>query len=145
MISTEIEGQLNAQERKLLMDAVINAPIKPQIIIEVGTWCGGGSTLHLLAALEKNDKGHLWGIEADPAIYERMMENITKKAAAAARLFTPIFGFSQNVIPKWLAELPKDAMVDFVFLDGGDNPYEQITEFNLLNPRIPVAGVTVFL
>jgi hypothetical protein len=31
-------------------------------------------------------------------------------------------------------------MVDFAFLDGGNNPREQIDEFRLLDPLIPVGG-----
>ena len=30
--------------------------------------------------------------------------------------------------------------VDFAFLDGGNNPREQIDEFHLLDPHIPVGG-----
>jgi len=140
MPSVAIEGQLSPEERQILINSVLNVSKKPQVVIEVGTWLGGGSTLHLLRALETNGVGHLWGIEVDSGIYERMVENITKGAPEAVSRFTPIFGFSQVVIPKWLAELPRDVMVDLAFLDGGDNPDEQITEFNLLNPRIPVGG-----
>ena len=69
MPAPEIPGQLNATERRLLTEAITLAPKKPEILIEVGTWLGGGSTLHILRALEKNDAGHLWGIEADRSIY----------------------------------------------------------------------------
>lgn len=61
-------------------------------------------------------------------------------APEAAHRFTPLFGFSQNIIPQWLAEQGQNAVVDVVFLDGGDNPLEQITEFQLLADRIPVGG-----
>jgi predicted O-methyltransferase YrrM len=136
----EAEGQLNPEERQLLISAVLDAPSKPKAVLEVGTWLGGGSTLHFLRALEQNGEGHLWGIEADRAIYERMLANIRTRAPEAAHRFTPIFGFSQDVIPRWLAEQGPDAVVDVVFLDGGDNPFEQITEFRLLADRIPVGG-----
>ena len=65
----------------------------------------------------------------------------TKPAApeASAR-FSPLFGFSQNVIPEWLAGQPRDLAVDLAFLDGGNRPMEQIEEFQLLDPRIPVGG-----
>jgi hypothetical protein len=42
--------------------------------------------------------------------------------------------------PRWLAERGAADQVDFVFLDGGDNPLEQIIEFKLLADRIPVGG-----
>ena len=141
MISTpQIEGQLNDSERKLLTDAITNAAQKPKIVIEVGTWLGGGSTLHILRALEKNGDGHLWGIEADKSTYERMLANIRTAAPEASGRFTPLFGFSNEVIPHWIKGLPSDAKVDFAFLDGGNNPGEQIEEFQLLDPLIPVGG-----
>ena len=135
-----IEGQLNATERKLLTAAITQVTKKPQVVIEVGTWLGGGSTLHILRALEQNGAGHLWGVEADRSIYERMLANIRAAAPAASGRFTPIIGFSQDIIPQWLAERGKDVKVDFAFLDGGNNPGEQIDEFHLLDPFIPVGG-----
>ena len=136
----EISGQMNAEERRILREAVLDASPKPQVVIEVGTWLGGGSTLHLLRALEENGAGHLWGIESDRSIYEAMLANIRAAAPEAVDRFTPLFGRSNEVIPQWLSEQPKDFSVDVAFLDGGDNPLEQITEFKLLDPYIPVGG-----
>jgi predicted O-methyltransferase YrrM len=136
----EIAGQLNDQERCILSAAVLDAPKKPEILLEVGTWLGGGSTLHILRALERNGVGHLWGIEADRAIYDKMFANIRAGAGDASYRFTPLLGFSQDVIPKWIAEHRHKLVVDFVFLDGGNNPGEQIEEFQLLDPYIPVGG-----
>lgn len=138
-----IDGQLSAGERQLLTDAVLRPSRKPQVVLEVGTWLGGGSTLHILRALHQNNEGHLWGIEADQSIYERMIKNIGLAAPDALSRFTALFGKSQKVIPKWLAEQDQnpDFQIDLVFLDGGNNPLEQITEFELLKDRIPVGGV----
>jgi predicted O-methyltransferase YrrM len=135
-----IDGQLNEDERNFITNAILNAPKKPQVALEVGTWLGGGSTLHILRALEKNGVGHLYGIEAEPSIYERMIANIQKAAPEAAERFTPVFGYSDDAIPALLAKQPADFTVDFVFLDGGNNPMEQITEFRLLDKYIPVGG-----
>jgi len=137
---TSIEGQLNEKERSFITNAILNAPVKPRVTLEVGTWLGGGSTLHILRALEKNGQGHLYGIEADASIYERMVANLRKAAPEAADRFTPIFGFSDEAIPKWVVEQGKDLALDFVFLDGGNNPMEQIVEFQLLDKYIPVGG-----
>jgi predicted O-methyltransferase YrrM len=136
----EIEGQLNAAERRLITDAILGAAKKPVVALEVGTWLGGGSTLHILRALEQNGTGHLWGIEVDRSIYERMIASIRAAAPVEAQRFTPIFGFSQDVLKQWRKEQPANVMVDFVFLDGGNNPREQIEEFELLDPVIPVGG-----
>jgi predicted O-methyltransferase YrrM len=136
-----IEGQLNAAERQLLASAILGAPKKPKIIVEVGTWLGGGSSVHILNALEQNGQGHLWGIEADQAIFDQMIANLRKAAPAALHRFTPLFGFSQKVIPQWLAGQAAEIQIDLVFLDGGNNPREQITEFHLLEPHMPVGAI----
>jgi len=135
-----IEGQLNAEERGLITSTILNAPVKPKVAVEVGTWLGGGGTLHILRALQKNGEGHLWGVEASKDIYEKMIASIRAAAPEAADRFTPLLGFSTELLPLWLKELPAAAEIDFVFLDGGDNPYEQIEEFKLLSPRVKVDG-----
>lgn len=140
MTTTLIEGQLNTAERKLLSDAIVNAAKKPEVVIEVGTWLGGGSTLHILRALQQNGTGHLWGVEADRSIYERMLANIRAAVPEACGRFTPLFGFSQEVIPQWIKERGEGLRVDFAFLDGGNRPMEQVDEFKLLDPLIPVGG-----
>jgi len=140
-MATEVAGQLNAEERRLITKAVLDAPRKPKIILEVGTWLGGGSTLHLLRALEQNGEGHLWGIEADRSIYNQMLANIRLAAPEAIHRFTALLGPSHKVIPKWLQQPGAHTQVDIVFLDGGNNPGEQIKEFHLLDSHIPVGGL----
>ncbi len=135
-----IEGQLSQEERRLLTQAILQSDPKPETVIEVGTWLGGGSTLHILHALQQNGCGHLWGVEADRGIYDRMLANIQKAVPEAAARFTPLFGLSDQVIPKWISEKGNTLRVDFAFLDGGDNPNEQILEFQQLDPHIPVGG-----
>lgn len=137
--STEIEGQLSPEERAFISKAILEAPLKPQVVLEVGTWLGGGSTLHILRALQKNGVGHLWGVEAEKGIYERMIANIRSAVPEAADRFTPLLGLSTLVLPEWLRTL-KDK-IDVVFLDGGGNPVEQIQEFKLLAPHIKIGGV----
>jgi len=136
----EIEGQLNEAERRLIMDAISGAAKKPLVAIEVGTWLGGGSTLHILRALERNGAGHLWGIEVNRSIYDRMLANIRTAAPVEAKRFTPLFGFSNVVLKQWIKEQPPGTRVDYCFLDGGNNPREQIEEFELLDPLIPIGG-----
>ncbi|WCJ60863.1 class I SAM-dependent methyltransferase [Fontisphaera persica] len=135
-----LEGQLNAVERQLLEDAVRTAPRPPRVVLEVGTWLGGGSTLHLLRALEARGSGHLWGIEADPEIFAQMKANLQQAAPQLMHRFTPLLGFSQQVIPRWLAEQAPGFEIDLVFLDGGNRPMEQMDEFFLLDPHLPVGA-----
>ncbi len=138
-MSLEIPGQLNSEEREIVLAAIID--IKPRAALEVGTWMGGGSTATILRGLQQNQKGHLWGIEADRSTYEQMLENIRLAVPGAAVRFTPLFGFSQEVIPKWLADQDRQFEIDFVFLDGGNNPGEQISEFELIDPYMPVGAI----
>jgi hypothetical protein len=140
MTSAVIEGQLNPAERELLTDAILKAPSKPEIVIEVGTWLGGGSTVSFLRALHQNGTGHLWGVEADRSVYDRMMANLTTLAPEVMGHFTPLFGFSHEVLPRWIAEQKKPLRIDVAFLDGGNNPAEQIVEFDLLDPYLPVGA-----
>jgi hypothetical protein len=81
------------------------------------------------------------GNQADAAIYERMIENLKRAASEAMARFTPLFGRSQKVIPKWIAEQGSDFQIDLAFLDGGNNPLEQITEFHLIDPHMPLGAI----
>jgi predicted O-methyltransferase YrrM len=141
LMHNQIEGQLNATERQLLTEAIRSGPRQPKAALEVGTWLGGGSTAHILNALESNGTGHLWGIEADRSIYEQMIRNLEKAVPHALHRFTPLFGFSQQVIPGWLAQQDAGFEIDFAFLDGGNRPMEQITEFRLIDPYMPVGAI----
>ena len=69
------------------------------------------------------------------------MQNLRRSAPEALDRFTPLFGFSEQVVPKLLAEQGSGFQIDMAFLDGGDNPREQITEFELLDPLMPVGAV----
>ena len=139
-MTTEIEGQLNAREREILGESILNANPRPKIVLEVGTWLGGGSTVHFLRALEKNGEGHLYGIECDRSIYEQMIANIRAATPEALHRFTPLFGFSQQVLPKWLGEQKPGFQIDIAFLDGGNHPLEQLEEFWLIDAYMPVGS-----
>jgi hypothetical protein len=139
-MAAEIEGQLNAREREILTAAILEKKPHPQIVLEIGTWLGGGSTIHFLRALEKNGEGRLYGIECDRSIYDCMIENIGKAAPEALHRFTPLFGLSQQIIPKWISAQKPEFQIDVVFLDGGSNPMEQMEEFWLIDARMPVGA-----
>ena len=121
-----IEGQLNAEERRILTEAIRNAPQPPRTLVEVGTWLGGGSTLHILRAMQANGVGHLWGIEAHREMYERMIANLRAAAPDALDRFTPLFGFSEKVIPRWLAELPTGQREAIDLRVVGGLPYTEV-------------------
>lgn len=142
MSQPEIAGQLSSGERQLLSDVLTSKQNgwSPKCAIEVGTWLGGGSTLHILRALHQNQEGHLWGVEYSREIYDKMIANLRSAIPEALDRFTPLFGKSEEVIPNWLKTLPEGTAVDFAFLDGGDSPSEQVSEFQLLDSHMPVGS-----
>jgi len=134
-----LEGQLNSAERNLIFDIVTRLLPEKPVCLEVGTYKGGGSTLHILKALSRGD-GILFGIEASKTIYQEMKASLLFHQPDLCRRFTPLWGFSQQVIPS-LVNSGRLQKVNFAFLDGGNNPCEQIDEFFILDPLMPVGSV----
>jgi predicted O-methyltransferase YrrM len=130
-----IESQLSPSEKAILRQTVLKFACPK--ILEIGTYKGGGSTLTFLEALKHQNSGRLIGIEADPDVFAEMKANIASVDPGYFAFFEPIIGFSQSVIPGLLT---KYSRFDLVFLDGGNNPREQIEEFELLKDAIPVGG-----
>lgn len=130
-----IESQLHPEEKDILSSTLLTIP-KPNVL-EIGTYKGGGSTLTFLEGLKRKNSGRLIGIEADPDVFAEMKANIASVDPGYFDFFEPISGFSQNVIPGLLKRYPH---FDLAFLDGGNNPREQIEEFELLKDAIPVGG-----
>ena len=88
-MNPDIEGQLSKDERQLLVDTVLKMAAPPQIVVEVGTWLGGGSTLYILRALHQLGSGRHWGIESNKDIYEKMIAAMRAAAPEAMDRFTP--------------------------------------------------------
>jgi predicted O-methyltransferase YrrM len=130
-----IESQLSSSEKAILRQAV--EKFASPRILEIGTYKGGGSTLTFLEALKSKDCGRLIGVEASAEVFAEMKANIESVDADYSRFFEAIEGFSQQVIPKILTGI---STLDIVFLDGGNNPREQIEEFELIKNSIPVGG-----
>jgi len=130
-----IESQLCDGEKSILRERVSHFG-KPTIL-EVGTYKGGGSTLTFLEALRSGGGGKLYGVEADSSVFAEMKANIESVDPSYFAFFEPIQGFSQAVIPGLLKHV---SAFELAFLDGGNNPQEQIDEFRLLADAIPVGG-----
>jgi predicted O-methyltransferase YrrM len=130
-----IESQLSPSEKAILKQAV-EAFTSPRIL-EIGTYKGGGSTLAFLEAIKCRGNGSLIGVEASAAVFSEMKANIESVDPDYFRYFEAIEGFSQQVIPEILTRV---SAFDIVFLDGGNNPREQIEEFELIKNAIPVRG-----
>jgi predicted O-methyltransferase YrrM len=128
-------GQLCAAEREILIGTL--SRFRHPTILEVGTYKGGGSTITFLQELFKSGGGILYGIESDSSNFSEMQDNIRGVNPELLTFFKPRHGFSQQVIPQVLAEV---SCLNMVFLDGGNNPREQIEEFELVKDAIPVGG-----
>lgn len=132
---TSIESQLHPVEKEIIARRV--EAMRDPNILEIGTYKGGGSTLTFLEALKRKSSGMLIGIEADADVFAEMKTNIASADPGYFDFFEPISGFSQRVIPGLLNKYPH---FDLAFLDGGNNPREQLEEFELLKDAIPVGG-----
>jgi predicted O-methyltransferase YrrM len=130
-----IESQLHPAEKNIFSARVSAMPACT--ILEIGTYKGGGSTLTFLETLKRKGAGKLIGIEADANVFAEMKANINSVDPGYFSFFEPISGFSQRMIPNLLTRYPR---FDLAFLDGGNNPREQIEEFELLKEAIPVGG-----
>jgi predicted O-methyltransferase YrrM len=131
-----IESQLTPGEKAILTTRLESFP--SPMILEIGTYMGGGSTLTFLEALKAKGGGRLFGVEASASVFAQMKENIRSVDPDYFRFFEPIHGYSQQVIPDLLLKI---GHFDVAFLDGGNNPREQIEEFHLLEQSIPVGGL----
>ena len=130
-----IESQFSPSEKAIIKQAV--EKFTSPRILEIGTYKGGGSTLAFLEALKSKGDGRLIGVEASAAVFSEMKANIESVDPDYFRFFEAIEGFSQQVIPEILKKV---SVFDIVFLDGGNNPREQIEEFELIKDAIPVGG-----
>jgi predicted O-methyltransferase YrrM len=67
-----MNGQLLDKERKFLHDAILL--YKPDIVLEVGTWKGGGSTWQIVEGLKKNRKGLLFTCETEKEFFDEAIK-----------------------------------------------------------------------
>jgi len=123
-----MEGQLYPAERKLLFDTVLR--VKPQVVLEIGTWKGGGSTYQIATALRQLGAGKLYTCETNRVFYEEARgiysgawRNIVEcHYMASTDMINHLLG--TNIIP------------DFVFNDGPEEPELNLNDFLLIAPRL---------
>lgn len=141
-----LEGQMTPEERKEIYKIVIDT--KPDVVFEVGTWKGGGSTYFLSSALHENGKGTLFTIESEAEFFNHAVNlyNSTLKPLQPYVNFS--FGQSHEVYPnllKTLLEVNKNPYswhcIDIVFLDGKEDPDQTLNELNMFLPYLKVGGI----
>lgn len=144
-------GQLSTTERDYLFNIVVST--KPNLIIESGTWMGGGSTLSLVKGLFENKMGKLHTYESHTPFW-----NIASNFYENSEYKPYISLFNKDFVES-MKEYSFDDNKVVIFLDGGDEtpdgapklPLEMYPEasenlqsFKILEPKIK-SGTNVML
>ena len=122
-------GQLLPQERSLLFDTVLKA--QPKLVLEIGTWKGGGSTYQIASALFSTFSGVLHTCEVDPEFF-----------AEAAEIYNTDkwrnIVFCHNIPSTQLINqlIANNTIPDFIFEDGPEDPALNIADLLLLEPHL---------
>jgi len=96
-------GAISIYDARLLY--ILVRTLKPKVIFEIGTWIGT-SAMMMAEAMRKNDNGG--------KIYTCDINTFYSVDDSYADIITPINTFSDRAID----QIPKDAMLDFIFIDG---------------------------
>lgn len=136
--SIDVPGQLWFADRKLIYNRILKH--KPECVFEVGTWLGGGSTLIIASALAKNGFGKLHTIEADHQIYQEAVENYSRYLQHLKPFVELHYGVSTDVYP---AVLEGVKAVNFLFMDGSNDPQQTTDEYNMFKPFLKKGSILV--
>lgn len=130
----KLEGQLMPAERAVLYEEIRkNAPA---LVLEIGTWKGGGSTYQITSALAANGSGHLHTCEINQEfhnlakqIYHNTDLNkyVTLHLKPSTQLIKELI--DANTIP------------NFLFFDGPDIPRLSLSDFQLLESHLPAGAI----
>lgn len=123
-----VDSQMSAIEREHLYDVIIKN--KPDIVFEVGTWKGGGSTYIISSGLCKNNKGKLYTIEYDIDFYNNAMILYNSELLYLKPFINFNFGKSIDVYKKLLVDEDIEK-IDVLFLDGADDPEMTMNEYKM--------------
>jgi hypothetical protein len=123
-----LPGQMWFEDRRVLYDVVRR--VRPKVCFEVGTWLGGGSTLVIARALQKNGFGHLHTIETDDWAYPRAVESYDRFAPQLKLLVTFHHGDYREIFPGLIDEA---GTVDFFVLDGAEDGQETLEQFHFFD------------
>lgn len=105
-------GQLRDSERALLRRGILDA--RPDVVVEAGTWYGGGSTFTIAKALRENRRGMLYTVEAGAARSHTAFMRYLHEQHQLLPYITFICADSETIIKACLFE------VDVFMCDGGD-------------------------
>src|SRR5271165_1691603 len=106
------EGQLSDVERNYLFNVVVS--LKPHLVIESGTWLGGGSTLFLVKGLFENKMGKLHTYETHTPYWESA-SNFYEKS-----IYKPYILLFNEEFVQGIKKYNFDDNKVVIFLDGED-------------------------
>jgi hypothetical protein len=135
------EGQMNPSERELLYNLVLQE--KPDVVCEVGTCRGGGSTYFIAKALQANGKGKLYTCENNREFYDyaRVLYAGNPDFAGLEEYVNFNFGDSYEIFGEHGDRegcLLWKICPDIVFLDGGADSIKMVYDFAMFRPYIPI-------
>jgi predicted O-methyltransferase YrrM len=132
------EGQMNPPEREALYNLILQT--KPNLVCEVGTARGGGSTYFISSALRNNEKGILHTCENNPEFYDyaRSLYGGCQDMLGLDQYINFHFGDSEEIFTPLLRKINKP---EIVFLDGGASSIKMVYDFTLFRPYMPVGSL----
>ena len=139
------EGQMNPSERELLYRLVVRE--KPNVVCEVGTCRGGGSTYFISKALQANQKGKLYTCEVNKEFYDyaRKLYSENPDFVGLEQYIDFNFGDSYDVFRRLLIADGGliDGNVDICLLDGGIDSVKEVYDFAMFRPFMPIGSYLV--
>ncbi len=122
-----MEGQMWPAERDFLANAIKER--NPSIILEVGTWKGGGSTLQIANAMAESST--LITCEVDKNFYDQAMRDLSDHKNFDNIKF--------NNVPSYelIDDIIENGVIpEFVFFDGPEDPEINYNDFKRLEEYV---------
>lgn len=123
-----LDAQMSSIERGYLYNIIVDN--KPDIVFEVGTWKGGGSTYLISSGLYNNGKGKLYTIEYNVDFYNNAMILYNTELLHLKPFINFNFGNSLEIYETLLID-ENIEKIDVVFLDGADDAEMTMKEYTM--------------
>lgn len=120
------DGQMMFKERQAMYDTILG--YRPQRLLEIGTWKGGGST-YIISSAASLYGGILDTIETDIENYSYAVKLYCGELVYLQPFVKFNHGPSHEVIPRLLWERKG---YDFAFLDGAEDQDQTVKEYNMI-------------
>jgi len=133
-----MQGQMRPEERRAMYNIVVDR--KPSLMIEIGTWKGGGST-YILGCAAHEYGGHIHTIEANKDFHASALRLFDSRMQILLPYIDFHLGFSQDVLPDILN---KNEKIDFILFDGAEDPDQTVLEYEMVEKHLKKGAVMAF-